>query len=325
MGHLALPHPAHYTPSMPRQQEQALVSPRDHKVHVHRHWPDSLLDGTGPAPFFLVETWRPNDNAGDLASCTPETCRRWVEAALAYAGAVDEVSAELTAAHQGVGSVPRWRYVAARRALHDWKKVRERYEQTVRAAGEAYRPVSREIWHAVWAEHDRAGLRAREEAREKREDVRKDSQARRRAAELAERPNWGWSVVTRKKWSIAYVFRHDVPHSDERVSAARQDRPCVNLPELRQALRDLHPDRLHWDDAALAETERELDGVSFGHCWRVLFGEDHGTFTSLPPLSPSTRRPNNRGNPSGGSATSGTGGYGNGFSSGGFGGFGGGC
>ncbi|WP_405764180.1 hypothetical protein OHU34_01580 [Streptomyces sp. NBC_00080] len=298
---------------MPRQQDQEPVSPRDHKVRVHRHWPDSLLDEMSPAPFFLVETWGPHDNAGDLASCTPETCRRWVEAALAYAGAVDAVSAELVAAHQGVGSVPRWRYVAERRALRAWGRVRVRYEQTVREAGEAYQPVSREIWHAVWAEHDRAGLRAREDARE-------EAQARRRAAELAERPIWGWSVVTRKKWSTAYVFRHDVPHSDERVSATRQDRPCVNLPELRQALRDLHPDRLHWDDAALAETERELGGVSFERCWRELFGEDHATFTSLPPPSPPTRRPTDRGNPSGGSATSGTGGYGSGFSSGGSGG-----
>ncbi|MFI1035878.1 hypothetical protein [Streptomyces sp. NPDC020951] len=320
MSHLALPHPARYTPSMPRQQDQESVSPRDHKVCVDRHWPDSLLDGTGPAPFFLVETWRPSDNAGYLASCTPETCRRWVEAALAYATAVDEASAELTAARQGVASVPRWRYFAARRALHDWEKVRERYEQTVREAGEAYQPISREIWHAVWAEHDRAGVRAREEAREKREDAREEAEARRRATELAERPIWGWSVVTRKKWSIAYVFRHDVRHGDERVSAARQDRPCVNLPELRQALRDLNPDRLHWDEAALAETGRELDGVSFGRCWRELFGEDHGTFTSLPPLSPPARRPTDGGNPSGGSATSGTGGYGSGFSYGGFGG-----
>ncbi|MEU1193522.1 hypothetical protein [Streptomyces sp. NPDC005859] len=176
---------------------------------------------------------------------------------------MDEVSAELTAAHQGVGSVPRWRYFAARRALHYWEKVRERYEQTVREAYEAYQPISREIWHAVWAEHDRAGLRAREEAQEKREDDREEAQARRRATELAERPIWGWSVVTRKKWSIAYAFRHDVPHSDERVAAARQDRPCVNLPELRQALRDLNPDRLHWDDAALAKTGRELGAVSF--------------------------------------------------------------
>ncbi|MEU9438114.1 hypothetical protein [Streptomyces sp. NPDC048252] len=324
MSHLALPHPAQYTPSMPRQPNQESVSPRDHKVRVHRHWPDSLLDGTGPAPFFLVETWRPHDNAGDLASCTPETCRRWVAAALAYASAVDEVSAELAAAHQGVGSVPRWRYFAARRALHDWEQVRERYEQTVREAGEAYQPISREIWHAVWAEHDRADLRAREEARKKQEQAREEAQARQRATELAERPIWGWSVVTRKNWSTAYIFRHDVPHSDERVSAARQDRPCVNLPELRQALKDLHPDRLHWDDAALAETGRESDGVGFERCWRELFGEDHATFTSLPPPPPRTRRPTDRGNPSGGSATSGTGGFGGGLSSGGFGGFGGG-
>ncbi|MER5197336.1 hypothetical protein ACWD3J_28940 [Streptomyces sp. NPDC002755] len=309
MSHLALPHPAHYTPSMPRQQDQESVSPRDDKVRVNRHWPDSLLDGTGPAPFFLVETWRPYDKAGYLASCTPDTCRRWVDAALAYATAVDEVSVELTAAHQGVESVPRWRYAAARRALHDREKVRERYEQTVREAGEAYQPISREIWHAVWAEHDRAALSARE-----------DAQARRRATELGERPIWGWSVVTRKKWSIAYVFRHDVPHSDERVSATRQGRPCVNLLELRQALRDLHPNRLHWDDAALAETGCELDGVSFGRCWRELFGEDHNTFTSLPPLPPPTRRPTHRGNPSGGSATGGTGGYGGGHGYGGFGG-----
>lgn len=320
MSHVAQSQTAHYTPSMPRQQDKESVSPRDHRVSVHQHWPDGLLDGTGPEPFFLVETWRPDDNVGYPASCTPETCRRWVEAALAYAAAVDAVSAELTAAHQGVGSVPRWRYFAARRALHAWARVRKRYEQTVREAGEAYQPTSREIWHEVWSERDRAGLRAREEAQEKREDSREEAQARRRAAELAERPIWGWSVVTRKKWSIAYVFRHDVPHSDERVSAARQGRPCVNLQELRQALKELHPDRLHWDGTALAETGRELDGVSFGRCWRELFGEDHSTFTSLPPLPPPTRRPTDRGNPSGGSATSGTGGHGSGFSYGGFGG-----
>ncbi|UQX04415.1 hypothetical protein [Streptomyces sp. RerS4] len=280
MDRSVLPYLYHYRALLPRQRDREPVGPRDGHVRVFEHHPEvHFLDGGRPvgraAPFFLVWTPGPRDGAGNLVPCAPSTCRRWVEAGLAYAATVDDVSGEVTAAHRLATSVPWWQPLAARRALRDWLATRERYERVMREATEAYEPIGREIRQAVQAEKDKAAERAREVAR-------REAEARRRRERLAERSIWGWSVPTGSP-RTAYVFRHDVPRADGPVSAPGEETPAVALAELRRQLKELEPDDLRWDGAALAETERELEGVSFGRWWRELFYEDHLTFTSPPP------------------------------------------
>ncbi|MGW0363743.1 hypothetical protein [Streptomyces sp. NPDC002990] len=111
------------------------------------------------------------DTNGDscLVPCTAHTCRRWVEAALAYATAVDDISAKLVAASHRARSIPRWRVLAARLALRNWEKTRQRYERVMQEASEAYQPVRREIRRAMRIEKDKAGAHARETHRRKAE------------------------------------------------------------------------------------------------------------------------------------------------------------
>ncbi|MFD3679069.1 hypothetical protein [Streptomyces sp. NPDC058613] len=310
MSRLELPYLFGSRTLLSLQEDAELVEPKDGKVHVLEHRPPWLLGGwrADPERFFPVRTPRPHDaprgfqfdtagrpllidTAGDscLVPCTAQTCRRWVEAALAYATAVDAISAELVAAKHRARSVPRWRRFAAPLALRNWEKTRQRYERVMQEAGEAYKPVRREIGQAMWIEKEKAGEHAR--------------QAHRRKAELAERPIWGWSMATNGQ-PTAYVFRHDVPAGDSSAPASPQMNPPVDLPGLRQALNDLKPVQLQWDSTAITETERELDSVSFESWWRELFYEDYRTFTSPPP-SRSSSRP-----PIGGTGTSGTGGFG---------------
>ncbi|WP_329375773.1 hypothetical protein OG625_00375 [Streptomyces sp. NBC_01351] len=323
MSRLVLPYLSTYKASLPQQEAAELVGPTGGKVHVLEHeLPWSLdawrADGVHVGPLFLVRTPRPGDaslrflfdTAGApfptwrescLVPCTAQTCRRWVEAALAYATAVDDISAELVAAHRRASSIARWRHLATHRALRGWEKTRQRYERVMQEASEAYKPVRREIWQAIQAEKDKAAEHARQEA-----------QARRRRAELAERPIWGWSSVATNGQPTAYIFRHDVPADDSLAPTSPQVNPPVGLAGLRHALKALKPIQLQWDSAAISQTERELEGVSFESWWRELFSEDYRTFTSPPP-SRSSSRP-----PIGGTGTGGTGGFTGGFSFGGY-------
>lgn len=307
MSRLGLPYLSLYMPSLPAQRDKEPVIPRDGAVRVGEHWPDRPYKGKRVAPFFVVWAPGPYDAAGQLVPCSARTCRRWVEAALAYAGAVDGISAELTAAHRRVVAAPWWNPLAAGRARRDWEETRQRYERVVREAGDAYEPVGRDIRDAVRAEKDKAAARALEVARQEAED-------RRHRARLAERPVWGWTATARApEERAAYVFRHDVPRGDGPAPPPGQEAPRLGLTELRRALMELKPARLHWDGAALAETERELGGVAFAGWWRELFYEDHRTFTSPPP----GHGPAGRGDPTGGTGTAGTGGFTGGFSCGG--------
>ncbi|MET9372661.1 hypothetical protein ABZX98_00705 [Streptomyces sp. NPDC002992] len=304
--------------TFPTQEADEPVEPRDGTIRVHEHVFRRALDGKQAPSVFLVRTPGPVDGSRGLVPCTPEASRRWARAAVAYITAVDEVTDALWAARRRAASVPRWRTFAARRALRDWEETRQRYERVMREAGEAYEPVGREIRQAIQAERDKAAERARELAR-------REEEARRRRARLAERAIWGRAVVTEPGWRAVCVFRHDVPRGEAPDTASPEESPHLDLAGLRRALRELDLPHVLWDGPALAETERELEGVSFGRWWRELFHEDYRTLTERPPSGEypgggsssggsSSGGSGRRGNPSGGTGTSGSGGFSGGFS-----------
>ncbi|MEU9865301.1 hypothetical protein AB0D99_30985 [Streptomyces sp. NPDC047971] len=305
MGRLQPLHLTHHGKLLPRQTRRDRVAPLRGRVRVYEHSFHRLLDGRRAPSLFLVWTPRLHDGAGVLVPCTAEACDRWVKAAVAYATAVDDASARLEAAYRRAVAVPGWKYLAVRRAVEAWEETRQRYEREMREAGEAYAPVGREIGQAIEAEKRKVVERAREAAR-------REEEARRRRKRLAERPLWGWAVVTEEGWRAAYAFRHDVARDEAPLTTPLHASPRVDLAGLRQALMDLDLPTVVWDGAALAEAERELDGVGFGAWWRELFHENYRTITS-PPSRPA---PAPRGNPSGGSATGGSGGFGGGHSGG---------
>ncbi|MFD9030356.1 hypothetical protein ACFVZW_04190 [Streptomyces sp. NPDC059567] len=315
MRRAGLPYLTYYLTISRRQKDRGPVGPSDGKVRVFEESPSRLLDGERAPSLFFVWTPGPFDGAGELVPCTPQTCRRWVEAGLAYAAAMDDISVELQAAHRRAAAVPWWRHFAARRAMSAFEETRQRYERVMREASEAYEPVRREIREAVRGEKEKAVARARERERQ-------EAEAWRRRRRLAEREVWGWEMVASEESApvegggrqSAYVFRHDVPGGDVRGGDVRGDGPRVDLSGLRQALKELDLPDVVWDAAALAETERELVDVGFDRWWRDLFYEDYRTFTKPPPPprpGPGATRP---GNPSGGTATGGTGGFSGGFS-----------
>lgn len=322
MSRWELPYLSLYRPVLPLQGAEELVGPEDGRVHVLEHEHPWRYDGgrlVQVGSLYLVRTPQRHDagrqfhfdSAGAeirtgprscLVPCTPQACRRWVEAAIAYATVLDGISAELVAAHHRAGSVPEWRRVAAPLALRNWEKAQQRYERVIREASEAYNPVRREIRLAIDAARDEAAGHARQAAA-----------ARRRRAELAQRPVWVWSSRVSKGRRTAHISRHDAPADGSPAPTSPQVNGPLDLPALRQALAVLKPHQLRWDREAITEAERELEGVSFESWWRELFSEDYRTFTSPPPSPRSSFHP-----PVGGTGTSGTGGY-----TGGFGGFGG--
>ncbi|MFE7410442.1 hypothetical protein [Streptomyces laurentii] len=282
------------------------VRPEKGRVHVEARRPRWLLDHSPSFSVLFYEMRTPASYEtgakfriapeGGMVPCSARTCRRWAEAAVAYATAVDDVSTELVAAHRHAWTLPGWRLVATRRALRAWEQARRRYEEVMREAGEEYKPVRLEIGQAIEAEMSE---KVRHEEREAR--------ARRHRAELARRAVWGWTMTTKGR-PTAYVFRHDVPAGDGPEATPAREDPPVDPHELRRALKELKPDRLEWDPAAVVATERELEGVSFGGWWRELFGEDHLTFTTPPPPPPKRH-----GYTGGGTATGGVGGFAGGF------------
>ncbi|MEV4948303.1 hypothetical protein [Streptomyces sp. NPDC053755] len=230
---------------------------------------------------------------------------------------MDGARAELIAAHRRAAAVPWWRRAAARRALGEWEEAGRRYERVVREAAEAYEPVGREISQAIRTESERAAERVREEER-------REMAAWERRRRLAERANWGCTVATSGGRPIVYVFRHDVPLGEDMpASAAAPGSPRLDLAGLRHALEEVNVPAPWWDDAALAATERELEGVTFAQWWQRLFSEDYRTFTAPPPRwdpSPSGDRSGGTatgGGAVGGTGTGGTGGFGGGVSCGG--------
>ncbi|MFD3942921.1 hypothetical protein [Streptomyces sp. NPDC058579] len=301
-----LPHLSHYWELSGRQGGEDQVVRVEGKVHVYENFPDYLLTSRYEGPYFSVRTPGLHDASGALVPCTPEECRRWVNAAVLHVRTVDTISAELRAAHARVVALPWRRPLALRRALDAWAETRGRYERVLAEAFVAYAPVGEEIRAAVRAEQERVAAEIRE-----RERLRAKERARR--ARLAERAVWGWCVVDAEGAEggrrTVHVFRHDV-HSAELPARAREgDGAGVDLAGLRRALLDLNLPDVVWDRAALREARREA-GVAFRNWWQELFYENYRTLTEPPPPPPSTSRWS-----TGGSGTSGSGGYsGGGFS-----------
>ncbi|MFJ3586019.1 hypothetical protein ACIPPS_27855 [Streptomyces sp. NPDC090127] len=285
----------------------------DGMVRVHENFPVYLLTRRHEGPFFSVSTPRAHAATGALVPCTPEECRRWIDAAVSHVGIVDAISAELRAAHARVVAVPWWRPLAARRALDAWEKTRERYERKLRESIEAYAPVGEEIRALVRAEQEKAAERAREQAR-------REAEARVRRARLAERPVWGCYVATEGGGEadgaaggggsdgggggrqVVHVFRYDVAGAEVPPGGAGDGRR-FDLAGLRQAILELNVRTVVWDRAALRKARREA-GVGFREWWQELFHESYRTFTAPPPPP---RSPSRWGG--GGTGTSGSGGY----------------
>ncbi|MFF7776880.1 hypothetical protein ACFZCG_20930 [Streptomyces tanashiensis] len=305
MSRRRLPELAHG--SFRTQDVRRPVEPLYDRVRVDECSFRRLADGERTPPVFFVRPPGSSDGTGVVVACTPEDCRRWVRAAIEYVTTLNEAGAELSAAHRRAASVPWWRPVAARRAFGDWEATLRRHGELTREAAETYAPVCGEIRQAIQKAEERSAEWARERARQQEE-------TRRHRSVLAARDFWGWSEVTEAGRRAVYVFRHDVPRDDVPEGAAPEESPHVDLRGLRRAIVDLGLPDVRWDGSALAETERQLEGLGFGRWWRDLFHEDFRTFTA-PPSAPGS--PSGRGNPSGGTATGGTGGFSGGFSCGG--------
>ncbi|MEU4268783.1 hypothetical protein [Streptomyces sp. NPDC026092] len=297
-----LPHLSHYWELSGRQDGVDQVVRVEGKVHVYENFPDYLLTERFEGPYFSVRTPGLRDATGAVVPCTPEECRRWVNAAVVHVRTVDAISAELRAAHARVVALPWRRPLALRRALDAWEEARGRYERLLQEAFAAYAPVGEEIRAVVQAEQERVAAEIRE-----RERLRAEERGRR--ARLAERAVWGWCVVGAGDGRrTVHVFRHDVRSVELPAEARGGDGARVDLAGLRRALLDLNLPDVVWDRAALREARREV-GVAFRNWWQELFYENYRTLTEPPP-PPSPSRWS-----TGGSGTSGSGGYsGGGFS-----------
>ncbi|WP_189819573.1 hypothetical protein [Streptomyces olivaceoviridis] len=263
-------------------------------VQVEEFRPGHLLsdDDTLPSVFLLFSPYETRP-WGKHVACTEEEFRRWRDAAHAYAESVDRISAEVAAVRQRVARARRWKFREWRRAEEAWEQARRRYSEAVQAADVAYAPVRLEI---------RAGINAEEE-RQRAEAVR-EQEAQRHRAELAARPLWGWAAFPDRGGArVVYVFRHDVASTGVPEAALTADAARVHLWDLRRALTEQLARgscRVVWDDAALAETQSEFDGVTLGRWWYDTFGEDFRT----------CRKPEPRSNAyGGGTGAGGTGGF----------------
>jgi uncharacterized protein YukE len=207
-------------------------------------------------PVFMVAS-------GTLILCTPEQCRRWEEAAVAYATALNDIHAELEAVKRRAAGARWWRPFEWRRTAAAWEEIQQRYPLEIQAVSEAYEPIRQEIEPALQAERKRLVQQTREEESRR-------SERRLRRARLAEREVWGWTSTGDDQ--EVYVFRHDV------LSETVPDSDPVSLPDLRRALTRLGLSHAEWDSDSLAATERELEGYSFAKWWMAEFnGEDYRT------------------------------------------------
>jgi len=282
----------------------------DGMVHLYEEFPrtrDPLFRTDRHPSYFLVLTPDPRYTARVAVPCTHEECRRWWEAAVAYATAVDAVEAEAAAGRDRAARARRWMLAEWRRAGDAWEQVQRRGPEAVQEASAAYEPVRQELRQAVQRV---TRIEADRVAAERREERRRREMAQRRRERLAERKLWGWHAVTGDDGhQVVHVFRHDVEAPRHDVESPRlADGPPADLRTLRRALLDLGLRAAVWDQAAIAETERELEGVSFGGWWGILFDEHYRTG------APMARWSGTGGNPSGGTATGGTGGFTGGFS-----------
>ena len=193
--------------------------------------------------------------------CTSEQCRRWEEAAVAYATALNDIHAELEAVKQRAARARWWRPFQWRRTAAAWEEIQQRYPLEIQAVSEAYEPVRQEIEPALQAERKRLVQQARDEESRR-------SERRIRRARLAEREIWGWTSTGGDEDQEVYVFRHDV------MSASVPDSASLSLPDLRRALTRHGLSHAVWDTDSLAATERELEGFTFAQWWMGEFNDE---------------------------------------------------
>lgn len=306
MTRLLVPYLSHYRPLSEQVSKRGPAEVVDGTIRVYEETPQGLLEQRFLPSFYLVRTPDPRAATGRVIPCTPEKCRRWEAAGIAYAAAVDDISAELRAVRNRAVEARWWMPGERRGTRAAWEEVLRRYPETIRVASEAYEPIRQEIKKA---------LRLLDEKRkaEAAEQERKQAEIWRRRVRLAEREIWGWATIIGKdKRRVVYVFRYDVPRSDVPESVVA-DQPRVSLDNLRKALIELdwgRPDGPVWDRAALDEMTRELDGVTFEQWWRRYYHEDYRNG----PFAHGRAHTTQGSNPSGGTATGGTGGFTGGFS-----------
>ncbi|MGY0062064.1 hypothetical protein ACWY4P_36960 [Streptomyces sp. LZ34] len=141
-------------------EAQGATEPVDGRVVADEVLPWALLQDSQysarlPSLFLLRRPQAMGGSRGERVRCTSEEFRRWREAALAYAAAVDRVSAEMEAGRERAAHARWWIPGERRRADEAWREVRRRYAEVVREASEAYAPVRDEIRRAIDAEEER--------------------------------------------------------------------------------------------------------------------------------------------------------------------------
>ncbi|MER6143219.1 hypothetical protein ABT174_24785 [Streptomyces sparsogenes] len=144
-------------------ETQGATEPVEGRVDAEEFVPRALLQDSKdskagarlPSLFLLRKPPKVGFGQGVHVRCTAEEFRRWREAALAYAAAVDRVSAEVETARERAAHARWWIPGERRRADEAWREVQRRYAEVVREASEAYAPVREEIRRAIEAEEER--------------------------------------------------------------------------------------------------------------------------------------------------------------------------
>lgn len=141
-------------------ETQGATEPVEDRVDAEEFVPRALLQDSQygarlPSLFLLRTPPEVGFRQGVRARCTAEEFRRWREAALAYAAAVDRVSVETQTVRERAAHARWWIPGERRRADEAWREVQRRYAEVVREASEAYAPVRDEIHRAIEAEEER--------------------------------------------------------------------------------------------------------------------------------------------------------------------------
>ncbi|MES4901711.1 MULTISPECIES: hypothetical protein [unclassified Streptomyces] len=141
-------------------EAQGATEPAEGCVDAEEFVPWALLQDSQyrarlPSLFLLRKPPQVGFCKGVRVRCAAEEFRRWRDAALAYAAAVDRVSAEVETVRERAARARWWIPGDRRRADEAWQEVQRRYAEVVQEASEAYAPVRDEIRHGIDAEKER--------------------------------------------------------------------------------------------------------------------------------------------------------------------------
>ncbi|MDO0939147.1 hypothetical protein QQY66_48380 [Streptomyces sp. DG2A-72] len=231
--------------------------------------------------------------------CTPDTQRRWTDAALAYADEISEASKEFYAAAGPVPYVEPWsllrflrtghgrpappaepRWTVPRMKYPDYRRLESRYEDRVSAAEKAYAPVRTEIENLVEEAEQAAWERAR-------------ADEQRRMDAFAAEAVWLFVMKGTPESRTCLVFRHDVPPRMPVTDPERRVTP-MRPSELDVALRQIltrEKARVAWDPNAEDHVRNTMYLTIAAH-WGTLF-PDSPVFPKPPvvPKPPTARGP----------------------------------